>query len=308
MFTLEGAVMKNLTSCRNLRDVAATYYWELKGSLVNAAHAELLPSDLMLGGMKQKSVKIGEHTLVVNVMKSDTPEAPMSKHFERVTTNRVEYVFLTGKHKPDCGTLLVDRQHRIGYIALVSNGRDCLRFVDGDTIMDHVGTIMVQMMIEWCRLRGVKQVYLDDISFLSCKLPHMVATSKINLAVLHTMTSGTPWYQTFGFRFVDEADERLMSDNQALHSKLRTHMVDKSDLGKMFKDAIRRYNTQGADMHRAKYVELMQLYDKHANDLFGVFLRKMHKRQCDVFANCYDDLYADLGYHRYRSRYMVLQL
>lgn len=259
---------------------------------------------MLYGGNRR--IQIGKHTLVVHVKKGSPPIKPINDRFADIKGNKWEYVFLTPEDHDDCGTLVINNEARVGYISIVSNGKECISFEDGTRITEKVGTIMMQVMIEWCKFRKLTKIYLDYQSYLTCKLPHMSFSHPINLTISHTLAYGSTWYHTFGFKFADDQDEQRVLHNKTLHAKLRTSMVVRKDFANLMKETIRRYSEEPKALQKLRFDKIMQLFDAHETKLFGDFVKSFHRDFCDVFANCYRELFSDVGYKLYRTKYMVL--
>lgn len=254
----------------------------------------------LLGGTKEYKIRVGSDTYTVYVNKSEDVHVPIHNAFERMDGNKITYAFMTKDGSQDCGALVINQEKRIGFISMLYNTPGCVMSDTAGDITNSVGTKMLQVMIEWCRLRHMTHVYLEDESKFYCKTSDIVPS--INLLKAYTMTNGHPWYFNFGFKMDDRSFDRIVEYNKNLHARIKTQDVNKTDFMKAVKKVVNRYKIN-SDIQA-----ISSLYDEYTDKLFGEFLKVLQRRYCTIFAWIYSDLYDAIGYKNYKGFYMIKDL
>jgi hypothetical protein len=248
----------------------------------------------MNGGAKEYRVKVGSDTYTVFANKSTDINVPVNRVFSRVLGTKLEYGFVTKDGSQDCGALILNIDKKLAYVSIVYGVEGCV--VD---LKDKVGTTMLRIMLEWCRLKGVTQVYLDDESKYHCVTDDIAVP--INLMYAYTLTNGEPWCFHFGFRFVSQKSNQNAEHNRQLFAKLQTGNVDKQDLMEVIDDKMQEFMYEGADQLK----HIGQLYDEYREQSFGAFLKAFQYQHCVIFSYRYREIYQAVGYKALTGTYMV---
>jgi hypothetical protein len=255
----------------------------------------------MEGGSKEYAIKVGDEVYTVQVNKSKELGYPVDSDYENTEGKKYVYAFITKGDSKDCGALVINTDKKTAYISIIYNLEGCVT-QNGIYVKDKIGTKMLQIMIEWCKLRGMKEVFLHDESRYYCKSKNFPVP--INILQAHTMTHGYPWYWNFGFRYISEENNHIVAKNAAQYNRLLTRNVHKSDLmrviRKELKDNLVYSDTVMTDIER--------LYDHHMEDRFGEFVKGFQYSHCDAFSYVYQLLYMACGYKRILTPRMVLAL
>jgi hypothetical protein len=256
----------------------------------------------MTGGTKTYTVKVGDDTYQVYVNKTSDLDVPISANFSNIHGKNYQYAFITKDGSSDCGSLIINQDKNVAYISLLYNTPGCVATETGDVVRDGIGTKLLNIMIEWCKLRKVTEIYLDDESRYHCKTKNFVPA--IDLLKAHTMFDGVPWYFKFGFRFKDKSFDDKVHHNQQLNAQLKTSSVDKKDLMRVIKRSMK----ENLIYTSKEYEDIVKLYDNLKDRPFGEFVKVLQRDHCDVFAYVHSTLYDAIGYINYEGFYMVKKL
>jgi hypothetical protein len=255
----------------------------------------------MSGGTKEYQIKVGSDVFRVYVNKSTDVDAPDMDTFKMIPQANLQYGFVTKDGAKDCGTLIINTESKMAYISIVYGEQGCIATESGD-LADRIGTKMVEVMIEWCRLRGIKKMYLEDRSQFYCnKSPFLPV---VNLSKAYTLTHGHPWYFNFGFKFNNKSYNKNVQQNKDLYNNLKTKDVTRLELLHLIKTKMK--DNKVGNSH--DFEAIKQLYEDHKDNLFGEFAKALQKNYCEVFAWIYNNLFDAIGYKSLSGFLMVKEL
>lgn len=279
---------------------------ELQRHYIHKIVTDWIPLDIdtykkMVGGSKEYSIKVGDQVYTVQVNKSKDIDYPIDSDFEKAEGKKYTYGFIRKDDSKDCGALVINTDNKTGYISVIYNLEGCVT-QNGINIKDKIGTKMLLIMIEWCKLRGVKTIYLNDEARFTCS--NVITPIPIHVAQAHTMTHGYPWYWNFGFRYTSERNNKLVTENWKLFQTLKTNKINKESLLQVIADKLDSFKEPWKDEVKC----ISKLYDEHVNNPLGDFVKAIQYMQCKAFSFIYRDLYLTCGYHLITEPNMVLKL
>jgi hypothetical protein len=255
----------------------------------------------MVGGSKEYSIKVGNEVYTIHVNKSKDIDYPVNDAFENAEGKKYSYGFIRKEDCKDCGALVINTDNKTAYISIIYNLEGCMT-QNGINVKDKVGTKMLLIMIEWCKLRGMKKIYLNDEAQFICTTENIPI--KINIAQAHTMTHGYPWYWNFGFRYTVPSYNKLAEENWKLFQTLKTNKINKESLLQVVATKLDNFK----EPWKKEVKSIAKLYDEHVNNPLGDFVKAIQYKECKAFSFICRDLYLTCGYHLIADPNMVLKL
>jgi hypothetical protein len=291
----------------SLKNFPDTYYHKMRQSWGKFG---INIFDKMDGGSKEYEIKVKDNVFKVRVNRPKELNVDPNQKFMSSSGDKFQYSFITQDGSKDCGSLIINKERSIAYIFMVYSHIGCVVIKStGDDLKARVGTTMMEIMMEWCRMRGVTKIYLDDESTYTCLLKDKNdILPAINLSKAHTMTHGYPWYYNFGFRFVDSKEEKTTAYNKELYNRLHTKDVDKESIQSVVRMVLDKHLVGSRESKNTEFDAVVQLYDENKDKLFGEFIKALQTKHCRIFAWMQDQLYQGVGYKPYMSFYMLKKL
>ncbi len=157
---------------------------------------------------------------------------------------------------PGCGLIIINKKDNLANIQGISNYKECISIdnEDQDKIYK-VGDIMMQIILEECRLIGITNVSLKDNSLLK------YSDCSIKLKYLRVITHGVPYYCKYGF--INKDDEENLKKNLEKFKENKMVKVEKIDI-------ILKENIDDNSMYKkAKYI-LDDLHEKYKSDKISI--------------------------------------
>jgi hypothetical protein len=194
--------------------------------------------------------------------------------------NNLDISLITIDGAVHCGTILINKSKPKEAILEDMHAFDnCYE----TTIEDKKsGKIVMKILIELCKEKGVEVIKLADISHIPCG-----SSNSLDLKMVYTMTHGVPWYHQFGFIPKKSIDKEIMKHNYLI-------MKDK----------------KVKDVKKEVFIseEYMKLYDKYKEELLISFIERLGKRDCKTFLIYYKTIYKNLGLLELIGKKMILKL
>lgn len=260
----------------------------------------------LAGGGKRHTVTIEDTPFIIYVNR-------VSSAFASNTGEKVEYGFVTPDGSKDCGALIVNKSKKEGYIALVYGEPGCVSYQEQEQIIipnQKIGSLLIHIMLEWCKLRGVTRVYLNDISFSVCSKTRQEETPyNIDLLTSHTLFYGAPWYYSLGFRFSRPEDNLLVEANKELHQRLLTNVINKKTLMSVIKGDLKSmFSLMPIDAQKQIYTSVYHMFDEHSTRPLHEFCKRLHAKHCTLYSHIHKLIFSSVGYKYPSSREMLYDI
>lgn len=188
----------------------------------------------------------------------------------------------------NCMVLQIDGG--VGNLQSINNFNDCLL---GDT--KKIGTYLLKGLIKLLKTKlshryKIQKIQLSDNSLFKCK-----NIRTIDIKYSHTLTNGTPWYYDFGFRFENtDNNDRVKKNIEIANTKVKKRLKEK-DLKKI------------ENLTKQEYVYVLSLYKKYEDTKIKYLFKELIKH-CDLFGKIYMKLYELIGFRRFTSKIMFINL
>lgn len=206
-----------------------------------------------------------------------------------------EKLIILGMHKEDreyrCAVLLFNSKTKTANIRSLSKRDYCVKCKDKDY---KVGDILVKILLNFCKDRGIENIQLLDNSYT------MINDNSFSLLILRILTHGKTYYNKYKFYQIDDHRRKdvIYKHNKALFKKLLIKDVFLSKLVRDYYDP----NIMKIDKKLEERVNsFIDNIFKNNNLLLGEFILKYINSYSDIFENIYMDLYNLAGYKQYKS-------
>lgn len=258
------------------------------------------------GGMPKASRVVAKEYVID--LKGPGPKGRMYFRTEVEPTNDNKIALVSIDDHKICGVIVIEKD--VAILDNVNASTGCVSRVKDETLVDadEVGTLIVQIMLEYCKMKGVQTVKLVDGSEFFCTLAY-----RVELPIAHVLTHGEPWYYKFGFRYDNPIDRRAAEENKkkwkrAMLRDLDVHQL-LQELRKRVTDMETHLAANGVRLDRdtasirAKHAE-MTASGQHVGDFFKWFQRS----HCVLFAFIYRWSFDKLGFSAPYTKDMSLAL
>ena len=271
------------------------------------------PLDMLVGGAKTQTIEVNGTTYVLQYDRSKLTSqhdanGPIREDIEQAPGSKYEYIFLHTDCKTKCGHMVLNFDTKVAYIGLLHNYNGCvLKETDHQMrkVTNNVGSIMLVLMIEFCKYRAMKQIKLDDKSYFTCAMDSQ-ASYFFELKHAHVLTHGESWYAKFGFAFDDLETQRIAAYNKQKYDKICTKHID---VYHMLKQLARVIATWDIPVDAKKTVAAIKsAHDRYKDEKAGVFFRYIQREHCALFARCVIEFVNSLGYKILKGTSMTLNL
>lgn len=258
-----------------------------------------------LAGGSKYNIRVKDATYTVTIYKNDLcrkePRFPVSTAVDDTPVNKSEYVFMTSDDKEHCASLVVNKTSQAAYVSIVNNHRHCV-LNRGSHVTDSVGTVMMWILIEWCKRYHVRELKLDDLSSYKCNAPS--DGPLIRLKVAHTLTHGQPWYYEFGFSFDDADEHQIVKQNRHHFQQLKTSSYP---LHNMTDDVSKMIDRNRLGLEKSDVLDdLERVWKQVEHQPLGMFVRHLQRKHCLLFSYMYERLFDACGYAPFKTSSMTL--
>lgn len=185
----------------------------------------------------------------------------------------------------------------------------CLKRVSPDgllTDVDEIGSNILRVIIEYCRMKGVQKVFIEDASEYWCAPNYRIA-----LAQAHVLTHGEPWYTKYGFTYENMADHAQMQKNKEIWQQKRgSDLVALGFLQELTKRVAGReedVRRLGIDQGKS-LVDIEQTLTLMTTQPIGDFFKWFQRTYCILFCIIYQWCFDRLGFVPSMDSRMSMQL
>jgi hypothetical protein len=254
--------------------------------------------------------KISIYTKIDNYKKVWMNQPDIETTFESENGKKISYHILNPENNTTCAFLIINKEKKKAYISLIYGDDGCV-YGKNFEIKTKIGTILLQAIIELCKHKKIKEIYLNDESTYFCNKPEK--EYKITLFKARTLIEGIPWYYKFGFRCNSDKEHKMILFNQELHSYILTKdlLELKIDFVDMIKDVLfdkYKFDNLNIESKKIIYKEIKKLFNDYQDKSFGSFCKVLNEKYCEIFYNIYEDIFEKLGYKYIDKAYMILDL
>ena len=189
-------------------------------------------------------------------------------------------------------------------IGLIDTPVRCINFMDKNVSNEIINTkikygeFMMKIIIKFAKDKGFKRIFVDDISKFTCL--DVLNKYSYNLLHVHTLTSGTPWYYKFGFKFRDKDDDNIVNNNKIIILSKKT-----SDLS-FDRLILFILNKDNNILTNEKLLDIVKLYRKYKNESLCDFLAQFTRSYCDIMSLIYPDIYIYFKLKKFMTTAMDL--
>lgn len=165
------------------------------------------------------------------------------------------------------------------------------------------GTLMMKAIIAYASDNGFKKIHLDDISRFNC----LDKYSKLSYSLLHVhiLTDGKPWYDNFGFKFIDSRDLSRAKKNKTIIKNMITKDLPFDKLLIMIYQKLSK--SEHKDLLTTELIiSILKLYIKHKYTKLCEFLKELTKSHCHIMSFIYMDIYHYLKLELFETNTMEL--
>ena len=206
-------------------------------------------------------------------------------------------------NQPNCGYIVINKTDNVARMNSINLHDKCLRkevITDGlgsiITIVKHLGTLMITIMIKLCEQEKVKQIKLHDNSYITCD-----GGGNMQLKYLHTLTTGVPWYSKFSFVPESKAHLQIFKYN---YNKMKDYLTSDLDIEHIFKKSIdiEKEEKSIAD-------EIVKLFKANSSYKLHDIIREISKnsKYCNVFSKIYERIYDELKLKKYSGNLIMIK-
>lgn len=254
--------------------------------------------------------KIHIYTKIDNYKKVRMNQPDLDTKFESEDGKKISYHILNPENDTTCAFLVINKEKKKAYISMIYGDNGCVYGKEYE-IKTKIGTLLLQAIIELCKHKKIKEIYLNDESTYYCNKPEK--EYRITLFKARTLIEGIPWYYKFGFRCNNDMEHNMILFNQELHSYLLTK--DLFELQINFMDMIKKvlsdkykFENLSIESKRIMYSDIEKLFNEYQDKSFGSFCKVLNKKYCELFYYIYEDLFEKIGYKYIDKAYMILDL
>jgi len=254
--------------------------------------------------------KIHIYTKIDNYEKVWMNQPDIDQKFQFEDGEKISYHILNPTNNTTCAFLVIKKEKKKAYISMIYGDDGCVYGKEYE-IKTKIGTLLLQSIIELCKHKKIKEIYLNDESTYYCNKQEK--DYRITLFKARTIIEGIPWYYKFGFRCDNDKEHNIILFNQKLHSYLLTK--DLLELNINFIDIINnvlfhKYNFDKLNIKSKKkmYKEIIKLFNDYQDKSFGSFCKILNEKYCELFYYIYNILFEKIGYNYIDKANMMLDL
>jgi hypothetical protein len=236
----------------------------------------------------------------------------LDQKFESENGTKISYHILNPENNTTCAFLVINKEKKKAYISMIYGDDGCV-YAEKYEIKTKIGTLLLQAIIELCKHKKIKEIYLNDESTYHCNKAEK--EYRITLFKARTLIECIPWYYKFGFRCDSDKEHNMILFNQELHSYVLTKDLLSIQLNINFMELIKdilfhKYKFENLSIESKKmlYKEIKKLFNEYQDKTFGTFCKVLNEKYCELFYYIYEDLFDKLGYKYIDKAYMILDL
>jgi hypothetical protein len=315
MKTLRCFLMRTFRELSDKNDKIEYYHFRKLFDLLLEHHTDVYKQ--LQGGSYDKKYdftinnqKIYIYTKIDNYEKVWMNQPDLNQKFESENGKKISYHILNPENDTTCAFLVINKEKRKAYISMIYGNDGCV-YTEKYKIKTKIGTLLLQAIIELCKHKKIKEIYLNDEGTYHCN--KLEKEYKITLFKARTLIEGIPWYYKFGFRCNSDREHNMILFNKELHSYLLTK--DLLELNINFMDLIDdvlsdKYKSENLSIEskRMMYKDIKQLFNEYQDKSFGSFCKVLNEKYCKLFYYIYYILFDKLGYKYIDKAYMILDL
>jgi hypothetical protein len=255
---------------------------------------------------------ISIYTKIDNYKKVRMNQPDIDQNFELEDGKKISYHILNPKNNTTCAFLVINKEKKKAYISMIYGDNGCVYETSKEyEIKTRIGTLLLQSIIELCKHKKIKEIYLNDESTYYCN--KLEKEYKISLFKARTLIEGTPWYYKFGFRCNSDIEHDMILFNQELHSYLLTKdllqlQIDFMELINIVLSDKYKFDNLSIESKKIMYEEIIKLFNDYQDKSFGSFCKVLNERYCELFYYIYNNLFEKLGYKYIDKACMILDL
>lgn len=317
MKTLRCFLMRTFRELSDKNDKIEYYHFRKLFDLLSRYHIDVYKQ--LEGGSYDKKYnftineqKIYIYTKFDNYEKVLIKQPDIDQKFESENGKKISYHILNPENDTTCAFLVINEEKKKAYISMIYGDYGCVYRKEYE-IKTKIGTLLLQAIIELCKHKKIKEIYLNDESTYYCNKSEK--EYRITLFKARTLIEGIPWYYKFGFRCDSDKEHDMILFNQELHSYLLTKDLLPIQLNINFMELIKdilfhkyKFENLSIESKRMIYKDIKQLFNEYQDKSFGSFCKVLNEKYCELFYYIYEDIFDKLGYKYIDKAYMILDL
>ena len=175
-------------------------------------------------------------------------------------------------------------------ILILNSSSKCVKCVKSS-----YGTALLKIIIKYAKKYEFKSILLDDESKYFCSTKNNL---HYKLQLVHTLTHGYPWYAKFGFKFINNKDNKILKHNKEKLDNLKTFDLSFDGLMYIIFDNIVHTKSHtlilGEDNFINSINNIINIYLKNKEKTLYNFFSELTRHECDIMCLIYNELFKAL--------------
>ena len=210
-------------------------------------------------------------------------------------------IYIATKDKTECVMMYYTDHNEVLVNDLLSYKDCCINITNKENKCN--GLLLMKILMRFLINNKFKKIIIDDQSTYYCN------SSSYKLIYANTLCYGTSWYFKYGFRFINDKDNKRMEQNKKKLEKIKINDIKLDILIKVINDIESKFIYKITDEMITKSINDITDYynknlDKNIDELFGY----IKYNYCDIFCQIYEVIYESLELNRYKSSKMYMNL
>ena len=195
-------------------------------------------------------------------------------------------------------------------LVIFNSSDDCVNILSTTPKSIKYGDLLLKIIIKYAKKNNFKSITLDDESKYYCKNTNTGLSYKMQLG--HILYQGCTWYSKYGFKFVNNSDNEILSHNKQILDKLKTSdLIFDSLMFIIFRNIVDT-KTHILLLSNEKFINsldnIIKMYIVNKEEPIYAFFKELSRSECNIMCLIYNDLYKMLNLQLFSSNSMILNL
>lgn len=199
------------------------------------------------------------------------------------TNDEVRIMLFNLNKSITCAGLVLNYENKVAEIIDLRSDSLCIR--TNEKVLPKILNVLIGI----CKLSGMKEILMSDMSYHRCNDPNY----SIKLDIGNILTDGEPYYYKYGFKYENEINQKAVVNNKEKLLKAKTKNMKWDSLEKMIRKDIVYYRLN-VDIDKSVN-EIKNIYNEYINRNVKEFLKKIKYEMCEVFSVIYKTIYTRIG-------------
>jgi hypothetical protein len=220
-----------------------------------------------------------------------------------------EYVFVYIYNKNKKNNCVVLNYYNRDILNIVSIESDYGCYNNDDK--ERSGDILMKIIINYAKDKGFKKIELEDKSKYDCKRSDKSNNLTYNLTIVHILCNGYSWYHKYGFKYIDDNENKNAENNKLILDKIKTKHFSFEKI--IFLMSNKMLNSHLDFIYKDNNLlfllqDLSQIYLNYKNKPIYDIFSYITKNYCDLIALLNYDLFMNLKLTPHNDKRMRLVL